>query len=96
MNLLDRYLIRAVLGGVLVVMAVLLTLGALFLFANQQDDIGIGSFTALDAFGFVLLNVPQQVYELMPIAVLIGSLLGLGALARGSELTVMRACGKWR
>jgi lipopolysaccharide export system permease protein len=98
MNLLDRYLIRAVLGGVLVVMGVLLTLGALFLFANQQDDIGVGSFTALDAFGFVLLNVPQQVYELMPIAVLIGSLLGLGALARGSELTVMRAAGLsvWR
>ncbi len=34
----------------------------------------------------------------MPIGVLIGSLLGLGALARGSELTVMRAAGLsvWR
>ncbi len=98
MNLLDRYVIRAVLGGVLVVMVVLLTLGALFLFANQQDDIGVGTYTALDAFWFVLLNIPQQVYELMPIGVLIGALLGLGALSRGSELTVMRAAGisVWR
>jgi lipopolysaccharide export system permease protein len=34
----------------------------------------------------------------MPIAVMIGSLLGLGSLARGSELTVMRAAGisVWR
>jgi lipopolysaccharide export system permease protein len=98
MNLLDRYIIRAVLGGALVVMAVLITLGALFLFSNQQDDIGVGSFTALDAFWFVLLNVPQQVYELMPIGVLIGSLIGMGTLARGSELTVMRAAGisVWR
>ena len=34
----------------------------------------------------------------MPIAVLIGALLGLGTLARGSELTVMRAAGisVWR
>ena len=98
MNLIDRYLIRAVLGGALVVMAVLLTLGALFMFANQQDDIGVGSYTAVDALWFTLLNVPQQVYELMPIGVLIGSLLGLGALARGSELTVMRAAGLsvWR
>jgi lipopolysaccharide export system permease protein len=97
-NLIDRYLIRAVLGGSLVVMGVLLTLGALFLFANQQDDIGVGTYTALDAFWFVLLNIPQQVYELMPIGVLIGSLLGLGALARGSELTVLRAAGisVWR
>ena len=45
MNLLDRYVIRAMLGGVFVVMAVLLTLSALFLFANQQDDIGVGTFT---------------------------------------------------
>ena len=98
MNLLDRYVIRAVLGGVFVVLGVLLTLGALFLFANQQDDIGLGTYTALDAFWFVLLNIPQQVYEMMPIAVLIGALLGLGTLARGSELTVMRAAGisVWR
>ncbi len=98
MNLLDRYVIRAVLGGVFVVLGVLLTLGALFLFANQQDDIGLGSYTALDAFWFVLLNIPQQVYEMMPIAVLIGALLGLGTLSRGSELTVMRAAGisVWR
>ncbi len=98
MNLLDRYVIRAMLGGVFVVMAVLLTLFALFLFANQQDDIGVGTYTALDAFWFVLLNMPQQIYELMPIGVLIGTLLGLGQLARGSELTVMRAAGVsiWR
>jgi lipopolysaccharide export system permease protein len=98
MNLLDRYLIRAVLGGAFVVMAVLITLGALFLFSNQQDDIGVGSYTALDAFWFVLLNIPQQIYELLPIGVLIGALIGLGSLARGSELTVMRAAGwsVWR
>jgi lipopolysaccharide export system permease protein len=78
MNLLDRYVIRAVLGGVMVVLAVLVTLGALFLFSGQQDDIGQGTYSTLDAFWFVLLNVPQQVYETMPIAVLIGALLGLG------------------
>lgn len=98
MNMLDRYIIRSLLGGVFVVLAVLLTLGALFLFANQQDDIGHGTYSTLDAFMFVVLNMPQQVYELMPIAVLIGALLGLGTLARGSELTVMRAAGisVWR
>ena len=98
MNLLDRYVIRAVLGGVFVVLAVLLTLFSLFLFAGQQDDIGEGTYSALDALSFVLLNMPQYVYELMPIAVLIGALLGLGQLARGSELTVMRAAGisVWR
>ena len=98
MNLLDRYVIRALLGGALLVLAVLMALGALFLFANQQDDIGVGTYSALDALSFVLLNLPQQLYQLMPIGVMIGALLGLGSLARGSELTVMRAAGisVWR
>ncbi|HET7757362.1 MAG TPA: LPS export ABC transporter permease LptG, partial [Steroidobacteraceae bacterium] len=42
---------------------------------------------------YTLLNLPQQAYELLPITVLLGTLLGLGALARGSELTVVRASG---
>lgn len=98
MNLFDRYLIRNVLGGVLVVMAVLLMLAALWTFINQQDDIGKGNYSALDALWFTVLTLPQQAYEVMPIGVLIGSLLGLGALARGSELTVLRAAGisVWR
>jgi lipopolysaccharide export system permease protein len=98
MNLLDRYVIRALLGGVLVVVAVLVSLGAMFLFAGQQDDIGVGTYSALDALWFVLLNMPQQIYEILPIGTMIGALIGLGSLARGSELTVMRAAGisVWR
>lgn len=98
MNTLDRYLLRSIVGAVLLVMAVFLTLGGLFLFIGQQDDIGVGRYTAVDALGFVLLNLPQQAWELMPISALIGTLVGLGALARGSELTVMRAAGLsvWR
>jgi lipopolysaccharide export system permease protein len=98
MNRIDRYVMRAVLGGVLLVMAVLLSLGALFLLLGQQDDIGVGDYTAMKALAFVGLNLPQQAWELLPISALIGSLLGLGTLARGSELTVMRAAGMsvWR
>lgn len=98
MNRIDRYVLRAVLGGVLLVMTVLLSLGALFLLLGQQDDIGVGTYTVWKALAFVGLNMPQQVWELLPISALIGSLLGLGTLARGSELTVMRAAGLsvWR
>ena len=93
MSVLDRYIVRAILGSVLLVMLVLLLLGALFVFIDQQDDIGTGHYTALGAFWYTLLNLPQLAYELLPITALIGSLLGLGALARGSELTVIRASG---
>lgn len=93
MRILDRYLIGTVLLYSAMVLGVLLTLGGLFVFIGQQDDIGIGDYGAADALLFSLLSLPQQAYELMPIAVLIGALLGLGALARGSELVVVRAAG---
>ncbi len=93
MKILDRYLIGTVLLYSVMVLGVFLMLGALFLFIGQQDDIGVGDYGTADALLFSLLNLPQQAFELMPIAVLIGSLLGLGALARGSELVVVRAAG---
>jgi lipopolysaccharide export system permease protein len=93
MSILDRYLARTVLVYTTLVMAVLMTLGALFVFIGQQDDIGVGSYTAASAFVFSLLSLPQQVFELLPIGALLGSLLGLGMLARSSEIIVIRASG---
>jgi lipopolysaccharide export system permease protein len=92
-SILDRYIVRTIMGSVLLVMSVLLVLGGLFVFIDQQDDIGIGRYNAMTALWFTLLNLPQFAYELLPIAALIGSLLGLGSLARGSELVVIRATG---
>jgi lipopolysaccharide export system permease protein len=93
MTILDRYIVRSILGSVFLVMVVVLILGGLFIFIDQQDDIGVGHYTAVEALWYTLLNLPQQAFELLPITVLIGSLLGLGSLARGSELIVIRATG---
>jgi lipopolysaccharide export system permease protein len=93
MRILDWYIVRSILGGVGLWMALLMSLGALFLFINQQDDIGVGNYRAIDAMFYVLLNLPEQAWSLLPIATLIGSLMGLGTLARGSEITVVRATG---
>jgi len=93
MRILDRYIVRTILGGVGLWMALLMSLGALFLFINQQDDIGVGNYRAADALLYVLLNLPEQAWQMLPIATLIGALMGLGTLARGSEITVVRATG---
>lgn len=98
MNILDRYLYRTVLIYTAMAMAVLLTLGALFLFISEQSDIGVGSYSAAEALLFTMLNLPQQAFELLPIGAMIGALMGLGTLAAGSELVVTRASGVsiWR
>jgi lipopolysaccharide export system permease protein len=92
-GVLGRYIVRTVLAYTGLVLIVLVTLGALFLFIGQQNDIGVGSYTATQALMFVGLNLPSYLFELLPVAALIGALLGLGNLARGSELVVMRASG---
>jgi lipopolysaccharide export system permease protein len=98
MNTLDRYLYRTVLLYATMAMAVMLTLGALVLFITQQSDIGVGNYSAGDAFLNTLLNLPQTAFELLPIGAMIGALMGLGNLAAGSELVVTRASGVsvWR
>jgi lipopolysaccharide export system permease protein len=93
MGVLGRYIVRTALGYTGLVMLVLVALGAVFLFIGQQDDIGTGNYTSTQALMFVGLNLPTYLFELLPVAGLIGGLLGLGNLARGSELVAMRAAG---
>lgn len=98
MNTLDRYLYRTVMLYTFMAMGVLLTLGALFVFISQQNDIGVGDYKTADAFLYTFLNLPEQIFELLPIGAMIGALMGLGMLASSSELVVTRASGVsvWR
>jgi lipopolysaccharide export system permease protein len=93
LTILDRYLAKTILLHTLMVMAVLLVLTSLFNFIGQQNDIGQGTFDVAGAFFVTLLQMPQQVYQLLPIGAMIGAIIGLGGLARDSELTVVRAAG---
>jgi lipopolysaccharide export system permease protein len=92
-SILQRYVIRAVLGQALLVLMVLMTLSAVYLFITEQDDIGTGSYSTTDALIKVALTLPQYIFDLLPIAALIGALLALGSLARSMELIVIRASG---
>ena len=42
---------------------------------------------------FVALNIPSRLYELFPVAALIGTLFAIAQLVANSEWTVMRASG---
>lgn len=93
MRILRGYLFRTILGTTGLVLAVLLSLGAFIEFVGQLDDIGVGDYGLLNAIGWVLLQMPNIVAQLLPIAALLGALLGLGSLASRSELIVLRAAG---
>ncbi len=88
-----RYLAVEIYGATLFVFAAFLGLFAFFDLINELGDIGKGSYRLQHALAFVALNAPTHIYELFPIAVLIGSLYVLSRLAANSEYTVMRAAG---
>ncbi len=89
----ERYLAREIYGGTALVLAAFLMLFAFFDLIHEIEDIGKGGYQFQHAVGFVLLTLPGRIYELLPIAVLIGSLYALTLLARHSEITVLRTSG---
>jgi lipopolysaccharide export system permease protein len=91
-SLLANYLMRAILASTMLVMLVLLALAGLFEFIGQLDSTQ-GEYGVPQALLYAVLRLPQLSFEMLPIASLIGSLLGLGALANNSELVVMRTAG---
>lgn len=92
MGILSSYLMRTIMKSTFLVLLVLLALIGLFEFIKQLEDIQ-GDYNMPQALLFALLRQPQLAFEMLPIAVLIGSLLGLGGLASSSELVVMRTAG---
>lgn len=93
MSTLTRYLTREIAVSVLMVLIAFLGLFGFFDFINELDSVGKDGYELHHALIYVAMILPGRVYELLPVAVLIGSLYALTTLARHSEITVMRASG---
>jgi len=90
---LRKYLAREIYAATLLVLVAFLMLFAFFDLINELNYLGKGNYRLQHVLLFVLLSLPGHVYELAPIAVLIGTLYALSQLAANSEYTVMRISG---
>jgi lipopolysaccharide export system permease protein len=88
-----RYLSREIIAATAFVLLALLAIFGFYDVVAQLDDIGTGGYTLGAALGYVALSQPTRVYELMPIAALIGTVYALAKLASNSEFTIMRVSG---
>jgi len=93
MRTLTRYIGRDVLYSTLLLFVALVGLFTFFDLINEMRDVGRGNYTLTKALMFVALHVPSRIYELFPVAALIGTLFALSQLVANSEFTVMRASG---
>ena len=93
MKLLTRYLAREIYGSVALVFATLIMLFAFLDFIHELSVMGYGQYSLGYVLLFVLLTIPGHIYELFPVAVLVGTIFALVQLAAHSELTIFRASG---
>ena len=90
---LTRYIGREVLAAIMLIFAALVMLFAFFDLIHELGDVGKANYTLTSAFLFVALHLPSRMYELFPVAALIGTLFAMAQLVASSEYTVMRASG---
>ena len=100
--------IRRLIYGEVLSSIALVALGflALFFFFDLVDElqylgkniIGEGTYQIKHALLYVTLLIPNHLYELLPISVLIGSIFVMARLAQSSEYTILRTSdlGPWR
>jgi len=93
MRTLTRYIGRDVLFATLLLFVALIGLFTFFDLINEMRDVGRGTYTLPTAFLFVALHIPSRIYELFPVAALIGTLFAISQFVANSEFTVMRASG---
>ena len=93
MKLFDWYVFRAILEMTLIVLFVFVALSSFVDFVGQINDIGIGDYNVNQAILYTLLKLPSSIFQLMPIIILIGSLLGLGLMSKNRELIILLSSG---
>ena len=90
---LGRYILRTFLRSVLGVFAVIALVITLFTSVENLRRYGDGGASAGDVLQITLLQAPEVLYQVFPLALMLASLTTFLRFARTSELVVMRASG---
>jgi lipopolysaccharide export system permease protein len=93
MKTVRRLLYRDILGAVFFVALAFLSLFFFIDFVDELEDVGRHGYTLPMALMSSLLEIPGHLYELIPIAVLIGTIYSMARMAQSSEFTILRTGG---
>ena len=91
MKVLQRYFAVSILQAVAFVLVAFLALISFMDLTSELPDVGKDGYEIQHAFLYVLMLVPGHVYEVMPVAALIGTIYTMAQFANSSEFTIMRA-----
>jgi lipopolysaccharide export system permease protein len=92
-KILERYIAKTTI--VATGLAALIIISVLFLMSllGEVKNIGEGDYSIQQAFFYVLMRLPNELYQFSPMLILLGSIMGMSMLSTYRELAVMRASG---
>ena len=90
MKILQRYFLSQIVQSVVFILVAFLGLFAFFDLITELSSVGRGGYQLQHVFVYILLGFPGYIYELMPFAVLIGTIYAMARFASNSEFTIMR------
>ena len=93
MKTIRRLLYRDIVASVAFVALAFLALFFFIDLVDELDGVGRGGRNAWHALAAAGLELPGHLYDLFPIAVLIGTIYSLARLAQSSEFTILRTGG---
>lgn len=93
MNIISRYLIKETTLNILLMLLGLIAMFSFVDFIQELDNLGSGHYGVSKMLIFVLLSAPGHIYDVAPVAVLVGAMYSLGQFSRHSELIILRVSG---
>ncbi len=93
MKIKDRYIANTLLTYSIVVLLVWLSIYSFFNFLTELNTVGTVNYTILEAFKYIVLQLPEVAYDQVSPVILLGCVLGMGHLATTGQLIILRASG---
>ena len=93
MSKISIYMFRKYLLGFTIALTVLLGINLLLVFISELKNIGTHEYTFMTLIYYILLLIPQNILDIFPYALLIGSMISFGSMAFHSEFIALNSHG---
>ena len=93
MTILARYISKTIVAATGLAALIITSVLMLMLTLGEFKNMGEGDYGLSDAAYYVLLRLPNELYQFSPMLILLGSIIGLSILSSNREIAVMRASG---
>ncbi len=91
--ILERYITKIIVQATALSLLIIMAVLFLMLLLGEMKSIGEGDYTFWQAILYILMRLPNELYQFSPMLILLGSITGVSILSSHRELAVMRASG---